>query len=186
MIIVTIKRTTVRRFVLLLFVIFAFLFTYLIYNNQVIKPITASSVSYTVDGQNELSLTAFLTRRQQDDGDIRIFDVQNGKVVKNMKLSKKIKKEAESYIDSISGMYPKVNAFPHKGYIIGISFRNPLSVRNPFLNDYHIEKINEVFIITTGEEKPYILVLDERGRPFFYNFDKEITRLVEYLDFNFN
>lgn len=111
---------------------------------------------------------------------IEIFDVKQGLVVKKLDVNPVVQKEAESYLKGISGMYVKVKAFPEAGYIVRIPLATPVRVQNEWLD----ASVNEVFIILPGgADVPYLLVLDEKGRPEFYNFKGKTDTLLEKLEF---
>ena len=51
-------------------------------------------------------------------GEIEIFDVEKGQVIMRIEPSSKVQKQAESYLNGITGMYVKAKPFPDKGHII--------------------------------------------------------------------
>jgi len=113
--------------------------------------------------------------------EIQIFDISKGKVVKKLKTTDAVQKQAEQIINSITGLYAKVQPFPEKGYIVRIPVNPALKVRNQFIN----ATIDKIYVIFTKEEPPFVLILDSSDKPFVYNFDCRIDELVRYLDFRF-
>lgn len=115
--------------------------------------------------------------------EIEIFDIGIGKVIKVVKINKTALAESQKYLQGIVGLYPNVKAFPDKGYIIKIPFEPNIIVKNHFLNDYGINSLDKVFILVPKEYAPYLLVLDDRERPYFYCFRGEINKLLKSLNF---
>lgn len=114
---------------------------------------------------------------------IEIFDIGKGKVIKVVQINETALVESQKYLQGIVGMYLKVKAFPDKGYIIKIPFEPNIIVKNHFLNDDDINSIDKVFILLPEEKAPYLLVLDDRERPYFYCFKGDINKLLKSLNF---
>lgn len=114
---------------------------------------------------------------------IEIFDITKGEVIKKAQSNSIIQNEVEGYLNAITGMYAKVKAFPEKGYIIKIPLDPNVKIENHWLNDYEIYTVNEVFILLPEQGQPYLLVLDKKKRPLFYNFEGSINLLLEELNF---
>lgn len=115
--------------------------------------------------------------------DVEIFDIGKGKVIKAVQINETAIAESQKYLQGIVGMYPKIKAFPDKGYIIKIPFKTSIVVKNHFLNDYNINSIDKVFIILPEEKAPYLLVLDDRERPYLYCFKGNINKLLNSINF---
>jgi hypothetical protein len=75
-----------------------------------------------------------------------------------------------------------VKPLPSKGYIVKIPINPPLMVQNQFIN----APVDNIFIIFTETEPPILLLLDEKGKPFVYNFSAKTDTLKKYLNFNFS
>jgi hypothetical protein len=134
----------------------------------------------------QTSLITFLASEHEADTSIRtveIFDIKKGEVIKRVSPNPTIEKTAISYLKAISGMYAAVKAFPDNGYIIRIPVVPPIEVQNPWLNDYNIYSVNQIFILLPQQGNPYLLVLDNRLRPYFYYFDGDIDKLLKDLEF---
>lgn len=112
---------------------------------------------------------------------VEIFDVKQGSVIRQLESSPDIQREAKKFLEEIDGMYVKVKAFPEEGYIVRIPLEPPANIQNEWLNAL----VNEVFVIFPGDENaPYLLVLDGKGRPYFYTFHGKVDTLLEKLNFN--
>jgi len=110
---------------------------------------------------------------------IEVFDVKKGSVIKRAPSNDTIQIEAEKYIEGINGMYPKVKAFPSEGYIVRIPLESPIMSQNEWLRNI----VTELFVIYPGKnEKPYLLILDEKDRPVFYTFKGDAEVLLKTLD----
>lgn len=114
---------------------------------------------------------------------IEIFDINKGEVIQKVESNPSVRKEVEGYLKGITGMYIKVKAFPDKGYIIRVPLEPSVNVQSQWLNDYGINSVDEVFILFPEQGKPYLLVLDEKKRPLFYNFEGNTDVLLEKLNF---
>ncbi|HHW48055.1 MAG TPA: hypothetical protein GXX14_05490 [Clostridiaceae bacterium] len=131
---------------------------------------------------NQASLVGFLVSADmhvQEDEKVEIFDVKKGEIIKRVELSNDIQREAEKFLKGITGMYAKVKAFPEDGYIVKIPLNPSVIVKSQWLNNI----VDKVFVIFPKEEAPYLLVLDEKERPLFYNFEGSTDMLLENLSF---
>jgi len=140
------------------------------------------SLSYYTAGTFERAdVAAFLTQENPDRSGrhIEIFDVCKGSVIKRIGLNSEIQGEAEKYLKSITGMYVRVKAIPDNGHIIKIPLEPPVKVQNKWLD----EAVDELFVILPEETTPYLLVLDDKGRPLFYTFEGNVNVLLDNLNF---
>jgi len=111
---------------------------------------------------------------------VEIFGVVEGRIVKTAESNNQIIDEAKKYLKGITGMYVKANALPVNGYIVKIPFKKSYAVKNEWLN----ANVSEVFVIYPEQEPPYLLVLDSKKRPVFYNFKGNAENLLKILNFN--
>lgn len=112
---------------------------------------------------------------------IEIFDIGKGSVLKVVPLHHRALTEAKKILKSITGMYIKVNAFPDKGYIIRIPFEPKMIVKNQWINDCKINAIDKLFVIFPEAGTPYILILDDKEKPYLFNFESDVELLLEIL-----
>jgi len=134
----------------------------------------------------QTSLITFLASEHEADTSgraVEIFDIKKGEVIKKISSNPTIEKTAVSYLKDISGLYAAVKAFPDNGYIIRIPVVPPIQVQNPWLNDYNIYSVDQVFILLPEQGDPYLLVLDNKLRPYFYYFNGNVEALLKDLDF---
>ena len=117
----------------------------------------------------------------QENTVIEIFDISKGKVVKTIQSNSTIKNESIHILNGITGPYEKIEGFPDEGYIIKVPFQPSIPVNNRWLNTFDIKSIDEVFILFPKGHKPYLLVLDERDRPIFFNFEGDTSGLFALL-----
>lgn len=115
--------------------------------------------------------------------DVEIFDISKGEVIKAIKSNSTIQDETLSYIKNVTGLYPKVDAFPKDGYIIRVPIKPEEKVNNPWLNDNGIQDVNQIFVIFPKDDKPYLLVLDKSFMPFFFSFEGDTELLLKQLSF---
>jgi hypothetical protein len=114
---------------------------------------------------------------------IEIFDINKGSVIKEIQVNDFAIAEGEKFLQGITGMYVKVNAFPDSGYIIKVPFKPNIKVENQWLNGNNIKYVDKFFVIFPQKGVPYLLVLDEKERPYFYYFNGDLEKLLKYLDF---
>ncbi|MCX8130660.1 MAG: hypothetical protein N3I35_11250 [Clostridia bacterium] len=118
----------------------------------------------------------------QEEKQIEIFDVSKGAVIKKVKRNTKIQDLAESYLNGITGVFIKASALPKNGFIVRIPLNPSIEIKTQWLS----QLVNEVFLIFPNGEKPYLLVLDYKFRPLFYNFEGNTDKLLKTLDFSLN
>ncbi|HHV99367.1 MAG TPA: hypothetical protein GXX36_07310 [Clostridiaceae bacterium] len=145
-----------------------------------------NSLVYAMNQLDRSNIAAFIgsdNLEAQGGRDIEIFDVAKGIVIKRInpdsQTQEKIQREVRRYLNQITGMFVKVNALPDSGYIVRLPLEPYLTIQNQWLN----QTVKEVFVIFS-EGAPYLLVLDENERPFFYNFDSSTDELLKLLEFN--
>jgi len=157
---------------------------YNFYHNAVITR-KYRALQYLTSHFSESALMAFVasSNSSYNTTNIEIFDISKGEVIVEVKPRPSVREEAIKYLKGINGIYTKVNAFPDKGYIIRIPLSPPVAVQNQWLNSFNIKSVDGLFVLFPEDEKPYILVLDEASRPFFYTFDIPTNKLLEDLDF---
>ena len=110
---------------------------------------------------------------------IEIFDIGKSTVVKEVKSTPEIQKEAENYLKGIKGLYVKLSPIPLKGFMIKIPFETPVLVQNEYLKDF----VEQVILIFPEQQAPYLLFLDEDQRPQVYYFKGETDNLLKMLDY---
>ena len=74
----------------------------------------------------------------------------------------------------------KFNPIPDKGYVINIPFETPVKVKNQWLNAF----VDEVFIIFPEQEKPYLMVSDNKIELSFLSFEGNIDLLLKNINFH--
>lgn len=140
--------------------------------------VSYESIFCNSDQLYKSELIGFLTQETSVPKDVEIFDINEGKVIKKIKSNPSIQKEAGNFLKGITGMYAKVKAIPDKGYIARVPLRPPVMIKNQWLNDL----VKEVFVIFPENEKPYLLILDDKLRPLFYNFKGNTDEFLKILD----
>ncbi|GIN93693.1 hypothetical protein J6TS1_17830 [Siminovitchia terrae] len=110
---------------------------------------------------------------------IQIFDVNKGKVIKNVQMNTDLQQEVEKFLEGITGVYVKINPFPNKGFMIRVPLEPNVMARNQWFNDL----VDEVIIIFSGQEDPYIMVFDNENRPYFFTFESDTVKFMGLLNF---
>lgn len=113
---------------------------------------------------------------------VELFDIGKGCVIKMIPVDDAVLAESKKIIKGITGYYLKANAIPEKGNIIKIPFEPDLNVRNKWLNNCGIKAIDKMYIVYPDESAPYLLILNEKGRPYLYNFDYDASKLLNKVN----
>ena len=137
-----------------------------------------------LDSNNKVSVKAFLssTRITGEGRKIEIFDVSEGKVIAKYPSSTMIREEAGSFLVKITGLYGKVKALPETGQIIRIPFDPAIEAKSKWVTNCGITNINELYVLFPGSGEPYLLILDEKDRPWFFNFNANTSTLLLHLN----
>lgn len=115
----------------------------------------------------------------QTNPQIEIFDINKGKVIRNVQSNSDAQQEVKNFLEGITGVYVKYNPIPNKGFMIRIPIEPSIMVKNQWLNDL----VDEVIIIFTGQENPYLMVFDDENRPYFLTFEGNTDKLLSILNF---
>jgi hypothetical protein len=113
---------------------------------------------------------------------IEIFDITQGKVVKELQSDSKIEEIAINYLKGIRGVYGKFDPIPHKGYAIGISLESPVKIQGKWLNAL----VNEVIIMFPEHEPPFLAIIDNENKLVCFYFQGNTDILLKHLDFKLN
>jgi hypothetical protein len=132
-----------------------------------------------IESNSKVSVKTFLSaaRLLDEDKKIEIFDISEGKVVAQIRPSNVIRDEAGSFLEKITGMYGRVKALPDTGQIIRIPFDPVIKAKSKWITDCGITSINELYILFPNPGKPYLLILDEDDKPWFFNFNADTSIL---------
>lgn len=109
---------------------------------------------------------------------IEVFDIDKGIVIKNIKSNSKIEEEMENCLKEITGVLTKFNPIPNKGYMVKIPLESPVRIDNKWLSAF----IDEVIIIFPEDEKPYLMVLDNKDKTLFFNFKGNTDCLLKSIN----
>ncbi|MFZ5988603.1 MAG: hypothetical protein ACOYWZ_15970 [Bacillota bacterium] len=135
--------------------------------------------SYT-DHQALTSVIGFMTAKDIPSKGplyIEIFDINKEKVIKKFKSNPSIQKEAVNYLKSLTGVYMKFNLFPKEGFMIKIPLESSVKIKEQDI--YYL--VNEVIIIFPGQDRPYLMFLDDEGRPHAFYFDGDTGQLLKHF-----
>lgn len=111
---------------------------------------------------------------------VEIFDIEEGKVVKETPSTSEIQKETEKIIQSISGVYKNLDPLPQKGVMVKIPLDPPITLKNEWFHDLVSEA---VLIFSNEEEDPYILIWDDENLPHFYTFSASTEKLMKLVKY---
>jgi hypothetical protein len=106
---------------------------------------------------------------------VEFFDIQKDSVTQIEPANAVFQKAAEEYLNGINGIYVKVKPIPNQGYMIKIPLEPSLQIRNEWIN----ELVDEVIIIFTKDEAPYLMVFDDENNPHFFHFKGNTDLLIK-------
>ncbi|MGM9923848.1 MAG: hypothetical protein ACI35R_06325 [Bacillus sp. (in: firmicutes)] len=109
---------------------------------------------------------------------IEIFDVQKGKVTRKVEAHPAIQRDAKTYLAGITGIYGEMDPIPKRGFMVKVPLAPNVMVKNEWLHAL----VDEMIIIFSGEEEPYILIFDEENRPYFLTCKGNTVELLIKLN----
>ncbi|MDR4890271.1 hypothetical protein RGU12_22475 [Fredinandcohnia sp. QZ13] len=111
--------------------------------------------------------------------EIQIFDINQDMVIKHLPVSTDIQQEVEYILKGINGVYVKYNPIPNTGLMIRIPLEPTIMVRTQWFDDL----VDEVTLIFTDQESPYLMVFDDENKPYFLTFKGDTIKLLTLLNF---
>lgn len=105
---------------------------------------------------------------------LELFDIQQGKVIQTAPSSSAIQDEAQGYLNSIDNIYVKLNPIPEKGVMVKIPLEQSVQVQNKWMNSL----VDEIIIIFSKEEKPYLLTFDDENHLHVFTFKNGNTDIL--------
>lgn len=106
---------------------------------------------------------------------VEFFDIQKDTVTQIVPTSPIFQKAAEDYLKGINGIYVKVRPIPNQGYMVKIPLEPSVQINNEWINAL----IDEVIIIFTKDEPPYLMVFDDENNPLFFHFEGNTEIIVK-------
>jgi hypothetical protein len=106
---------------------------------------------------------------------VELFDIQKDSVTQVVPSNPFFQKAAKDYLNGINGIFVKVKPIPNQGYMIKIPLEPSIQINNEWINDL----VDEVIIIFTKDETPYLMVFDDENNPHFFHFQGNTNKLVK-------
>lgn len=103
--------------------------------------------------------------------EIELLDIEKNKII-TMPTNPKIQLETKRIIKEIDNIVKKFNPIPDKGYIVKIPLTLSLRLENKWVNTL----IDEVIIIIPENEKPYLLIFDDKKSLIFLPLKQKLIR----------
>ena len=157
-----------KKIIRVLLIIFAVVMvlglTFCVFNN---KPGKSAADVYIYSSKDQDS-------RQEK---VEVFDISQGKVIREFNTSPVLRSEAVGFLKKMTSVYVKVKAIPSVGKIVKIPLNPAVRVRSRLFNG----DVQEVFILFPEGGQPYLMVLDEKNRPLFFNFKGDTSKLTELV-----
>lgn len=107
---------------------------------------------------------------------VEVFDVQQGKVVHTLPLSKSLHRKIINAINDSPKPYEGVTVNPTGGLIVHAVFPEPEKLRNPL----YPEPVEEAYLFLEPKRTPLALLFYSRGhRPRVYTLEADPERLIK-------
>jgi hypothetical protein len=106
---------------------------------------------------------------------VELYDIQKDSVTQIVPTNAEFQKAAEDYLKGINGIYVKVKPIPNQGYMVKIPLEPSIQINNEWIT----EPFDEVIIIFTKEEPPYLMVFDDENNPHFFHFQGNTDLIVK-------
>ncbi|MBS4208662.1 hypothetical protein [Bacillus sp. FJAT-50079] len=105
---------------------------------------------------------------------VEIFNINNGKIEKNVPLNEDIQQEAGNLINGITDVYRRMEPIPNKGMMIKVPLQPAVLVENSLFHDL----VDEVIIIIPPKEDPYLMMFDNENKPHFFTFKGKVDPIL--------
>ncbi len=112
--------------------------------------------------------------KSEAERDIEVFDALQGRVVAETEPSTSLQKDAAYFLQHMTDVYRKVSPIPNEGYLVRVPLEPPVEVNNEWISGL----FDEVIIIYSTDEAPFLLVFDEDNRARFFNFKGDATSFL--------
>lgn len=108
---------------------------------------------------------------------VQVFDVAAGKVVKSVPNSKEFQDYAKSWLASVTGLSPKLEANEKCGYVYRIPLTEAAAVKTAGLDT----RVTDVFLFYCPDKPALLLVFDENRKPFLLQFKADIKPFLKTI-----
>ncbi|WP_308634462.1 hypothetical protein [Paenibacillus silvisoli] len=130
-----------------------------------------------------LALPAAAGARANDDGGagqrpVQAFDVVAGKVVKSVPNSPEFQGYAKQWLNSVTGLSPRLQAEDKCGYVFRIPLDEPTAVKAGQIQ----VMTQDVFLFYCPKKPQLLLVFDENRKPYLLQFKANIKPFLKAMD----
>ncbi|SDW59973.1 hypothetical protein [Paenibacillus sp. CF384] len=130
-----------------------------------------------------LVLPAVVSAGALDDHDtmqrpVQAFDVVAGKVVKSVPNNAEFQGYAKSWLNSVTGMSPRLQAEDKCGYVFRIPLDQPTAVKAGALQ----VMTQDVFLFYCPKKPQLLLIFDENRKPYLLQFKANIKPFLKAMD----
>ncbi len=108
---------------------------------------------------------------------VEVFSIEQGKVIETIPSNASIQKEAARYLANITGIYRKVSPMPKKGTMIKIPLSPEVQVKNRWVDT----KVNQVIVVISKKEKPFLMIFDDENNLHLFTFKGDAKTLLSKL-----
>lgn len=132
-----------------------------------------------LDSKNVISFLCSISTNEYKD--IEIFDISQGKIVKKLQSNEEIQNNVLQFVKDITGLYVNVKPFPEAGYIMRVPINPPVQVENQWVQEQGVETVNELYLLFPKEDEPFILILNDENRPFFFKYKGDTKSFLKEI-----
>jgi hypothetical protein len=115
----------------------------------------------------------------QASGQIEIFSINKGEVVKVVSTSQEIQHEVEEILHQITDIYREFEPIPSRGYMIKVPLDPAVQIKNKWAN----HDVIQVILIFPEYENPHLMVFDRENRSYFFTLNRSVDSFLTKIDF---
>lgn len=110
-------------------------------------------------------------------GDVLVFDVAQGKVVKKQDSTEELQQELMKCLQSINGVAMRLNIEPQDGIVLKFT-ASSIDIENKWYEG----QASEVFIFIPTKDDPYLMIFTSDNQPLLFHFKHDVSNLVKQLN----
>lgn len=111
-------------------------------------------------------------------GDVLVFDVAQGKVVKKQDSTEELQQELMKCLQTIDGVVMKLNIEPQDGTVLKFTAGSSIDIDNKWYEG----QASEVFIFIPAKDDPYLMIFTSDNKPLLFHFKHDVSNLVKQLN----
>ncbi|MCQ6560325.1 hypothetical protein [Paenibacillus mendelii] len=109
---------------------------------------------------------------------VQAFDVVAGKVVKSIPNNADFQKIADTWLGSVTGLSPQIQADDKCGHVFRIPLAQPKTVNTGAITI----RTTDIFLFYCPKKPQLLLVFDENRKPYLLQFKADIKPFLKLMD----